>query len=61
MEMNQNSVQEQPAQQIVTDATTDIEAQGIISESATGHQSFLSENSLRYNQGEANAIVNYLT
>lgn len=61
MEMNQNSVQEQTAQQIVTDASTNIEVQGIISESTTDHQSSLSENIPCYNQAEANAIVNYLT
>ena len=61
MEMNQNSVQEQPAQQIVADSATDFETKGIISESATEHQSSLSENRPRYNQGEADAIVSYLT
>lgn len=55
-------VQEQSAQQIVTDATTDIEAQGIISESVTEQQAPpLSKNSPRYNQSEVNAIVDYLT
>lgn len=53
--MNQNSVQEQPAQQIVTDT------QPTISGSATDHQSSLSENNPRYNRGETDAIVNYLT
>lgn len=61
MEMNQNGMQEQPAQQIVADSATDFEAQSIISESATEHQSSLSENRPRYNQGEADAIVSYLT
>ena len=55
MEMNQNSTQEQPAQQIVTDT------QPTISESAAEHQSSLSENNPRYNRGETDAIVNYLT
>ena len=52
MEMNQNSVQEQPAQQIVTDT---------LSERATDQQSSPAENTPRYNRGEADVIVNYLT
>lgn len=61
MEMNQNSVQEQPVQQIVADSTSDFEVQAAILERTTEHQSSLSENRPQYNQGEADAIVNYLT
>lgn len=73
MEMNQNNVQEQPAQQHITDTAATCEAVPSAAEQTTAAEQSaaagsaadscapLSGNHPHYNQGEAKAIVNYLT
>lgn len=66
MEMNRNNIQEQPAQRIVIDAATGVEAASAaepsaLSESAADDRSPLSGNGPHYNRAEANAIVDCLT